>query len=64
MTRFLVLGAVLLGATACGPAALVQCRLDAVKALPNDPGQVTPYDVVDVVRRLRACKVGPDAGPR
>ncbi len=59
-----VLGFALLGAASCGPAALVQCRVDAVKALPDDPGLVTPYDVADVVRRLRACKASADAGVR
>lgn len=51
-----------LALAACGPAALVQCRLDAVKVLPEDPGQITPYDLADVVKRLNACKAGGDAG--
>ncbi len=57
----LLASCLLLSSLSCGPAALVQCRLDAVKILPDDPGQVTPYDVVDVVKRLHACKAGPDA---
>lgn len=48
----------------CGSPALVQCRVEAVKILPEDPGQITPYDLADLVQRLNACKrMGGDAGP-
>lgn len=47
--------------TGCGPAAAIQCRAEAVKFLPADPGQITAYDVTDLVERLKACKAG-DAG--
>jgi superfamily I DNA and RNA helicase len=51
------------GLAGCGGTALLQCKLDAVKFLPDDPMQVTPYDVVDLVGRLHACKqAGSDAG--
>ena len=51
------------GLGGCGGPALLQCKLDAVKFLPDDPMQVTPYDVVDLVGRLHACKqAGSDAG--
>jgi hypothetical protein len=51
------------GLAGCGPAASLQCKVDAVKFLPDDPMQVTPYDVVDLVGRLHACKqAGADAG--
>lgn len=52
------------GVAGCGTPALLQCRLDAVRMLPEDPGQVTVYDVVDLTQRLHACKApaGGDAG--
>ena len=51
------------GLAGCGGPALLQCKLDAVKFLPDDPMQVTPYDVMDLVGRLHACKqAGSDAG--
>lgn len=40
---------------ACGNSALVQCKLEALKVLPEDPGMVTLYDAVDIVERVRAC---------
>lgn len=49
-------GSVVLGISACGTPAVLQCRAEAVKFLPKDPGQVTPYDVVDLVGRLQACE--------
>lgn len=58
-----LLGLLACSALGCGSPAILQCRLEAVKFLPDDPGQVTPYDVVDVVSRLRACEMPGDAGP-
>lgn len=49
-------------ALACGTPSVVQCRVAAVEFLPADPGQLTPYDVVDLVGRLRACEPQGDAG--
>lgn len=46
----------------CDPAALVQCRIQAIKFLPSDPEQVTAYDVTDLVGRLKACRVSADGG--
>lgn len=44
--------------------AVVQCQLDALKVLPQDPMMATPYDLVDIVERVKACKRGEsDAGP-
>ncbi len=40
----------------------ISCRLDALRVLPDDPEQVTVYDAVDVVRRMKACKAVGDAG--
>lgn len=61
--RILLLGLVACSACGCGSPALVQCRVEAVKFLPEDPGQITPYDLVDLVHRLNACKArGADAG--
>jgi len=48
------------GLAGCGGE--LQCRVDAVRFLPDDPMQVTPYDVVDLVGRLHACKAQGDAG--
>ncbi len=42
--------------------ALVQCKLDALKVLPDDPGMATVYDAVDVIERVRACRRSVDAG--
>ena len=63
--RTICFAAVTLGA-GCVPGAL-QCRLDALAALPDDPMQVTVFDTVDMVARLRACQAPaqtPDAGSR
>lgn len=57
-----LLGLVACSALGCGSPALVQCRVEAVKFLPEDPGQITPYDLVDLVTRLNACKAKVDAG--
>lgn len=53
----------LLALSACGASQLVECRLQAIRALPEDPEMVTVYDAIDTVKRLRACKVAGDAGP-
>jgi len=59
----LVLFATVVLGLGCGTGASLQCRLDAVRFLPSDPGQVTPYDVVDLVGRLKACPASTgDAG--
>lgn len=52
------------GLAGCGNSAAVECTVRAVKFLPDDPQQLTPYDVADLVGRLHACKVpaGGDAG--
>lgn len=42
---------------------LVQCKLEALKVLPEDPMQATVYDAVDVIERVKACHAGAtDAG--
>jgi hypothetical protein len=41
---------------------VAQCRLEALKPLPDDPLAVTPYDVADLVDRLKACRDNPDGG--
>lgn len=49
------------GLAGCGGE--LQCRVEAVKFLPDDPMQVTFGDTVDLVGRLHACKqAGADAG--
>lgn len=64
-----VIGAALIP-WACGArqseaqSALIRCRLDALKVLPEDPLAATVYDAIDVIERLKACKrkPAPDAG--
>ncbi len=60
-----VVGFCLLRLCACSAAPQltqdVACRLNALRVLPEDPEQVTVYDAIDVVQRVRACKGG-DAG--
>ncbi len=43
---------------ACGSElpALVRCKLDALRVLPDDPGMATAYDAVDVIERIGACR--------
>jgi hypothetical protein len=51
------------GLAGCGTPAELQCRVAAVRMLPDDPVQVTFGDVVDLTQRLHACKVpAGDAG--
>lgn len=51
------------GLSGCGTPAELQCRLESVRMLPDDPMQVTFGDTVDLVSRLHACKVpAGDAG--
>jgi hypothetical protein len=51
------------GLAGCGAPALLQCRVEAVKMLPDDPMQLTFGDVADLTERLHACKAqDPDAG--
>lgn len=48
-----------LAPAACGAGGqltpLMRCKLDALKILPKDPAMATPYDVADIVTRIRAC---------
>lgn len=41
---------------------LVECKLDALKVLPDDPDQATVADAKDVIGRLKACHVSADGG--
>jgi hypothetical protein len=52
------------GLAGCGAPALLQCRVEAVKMLPDDPMQLTFGDVADLTQRLHACKAQGDAGAR
>lgn len=55
MTR-LSIAIVCLAFSVCGcTSTLVQCKVDALKVLPDDPGQATVRDAIDVVRRVKAC---------
>jgi len=40
----------------------VRCKLAALEELPDDPGEVTASDVVQVVEHVQECKAKPDAG--
>ena len=47
---------------ACGSTQLVECRISALKVLPEDPEQMTLLDLIDVKARIKACAVSGDAG--
>lgn len=51
------IGLGVLGPLSCGSTlpALVRCKLEALKVLPDDPMQATAYDAADVIHRLQAC---------
>ena len=53
-------------ASGCGQAAitpqLVQCKLDALRVLPEDPKQATVADAIDLIGRIKACHETPDGG--
>jgi len=60
----LVFGALLFTFGACSQSvnrAVVECKLNALRALPDDPMMVTPYDAVDLIHRIKACHA-PDGG--
>ncbi len=63
-----IAGWVLLGvnATGCGQASvtpqMVQCKLAALRVLPDDPKQATVGDAVDLIGRIKACHQPADAG--
>jgi hypothetical protein len=43
---------------------VVQCKLDALKVLPEDENMITVGDALDVYRRVRACHhLEADGGP-
>jgi len=54
------LGAGVIGA--CNAPSLLQCRVDAITALPLDPDTITLGDVKEVARRVKACQARPDGG--
>lgn len=44
---------------------LVECKLDALKILPDDPEQISIGDARDIWQRVRACHIvhgAPDGG--
>jgi hypothetical protein len=44
--------------------AVVRCKLDALKVLPEDENQITVGDALDVYHRVRAChRLESDGGP-
>jgi hypothetical protein len=49
-------------AAACGSGTLLECRVQAVTALPLDPDTITLGDVKEVARRVKACQQKPDGG--
>jgi len=51
-------------ASGCG-SALVQCKLEAVERLPDDPLAVNGHDVSNLIARLQNCRASAaDAGAR
>lgn len=61
MPTRLALALCLASLVACGPSALLQCRLDAVSKLPPEPLAVNGHDVANLVARLQTCQP-PEAG--
>lgn len=59
-----IFGSLSLVAQGCATnSSVIACKLDALKVLPEDPRMVTPYDAVDLVKRLNECRaVSADAG--
>lgn len=55
MTRLAIIVACLAYSMIGCTSTLVQCKVDALKVLPDDPGQATVRDAIDVVRRVKAC---------
>lgn len=50
---------------ACGTAvnpALVQCKLEALRVLPEDPKAISSHDLDTLAGKLQACHASPDAG--
>lgn len=42
---------------------IIQCKIDAVEQLPDDPFAVNGHDVSNLIARLQNCKAGAaDAG--
>lgn len=50
----------------CGGSAVVQCRIDAVRALPEDENEISIGRLIELEHRLLACKApatsSPDSG--
>lgn len=57
LSRSGLLVALACSAPGCGSPALVQCRVEAVRFLPEDPRQLTFADVSDLTVRLHRCNV-------
>jgi hypothetical protein len=57
-------GCLTLAAQGCATnSSVIACKLDALKILPEDPRMVTPFDAIDLVKRLNECRKPPaDAG--
>ena len=68
MSRILAITLGLSVLAACGTtatSAVIRCQLDALRALPEDPMQVTVFDSVDLVTKLKACREpAADAGAK
>jgi hypothetical protein len=61
-------GASLLGValTGCGGSTVVQCRIDAVRALPEDENEISIGAIIELEHKLLGCRapvVVPDGGP-
>lgn len=61
-TALLIALLILASLTACGGTAnLIQCKADAVRALPERVDQVTSGDLVKLYESLQACHEAPPA---
>lgn len=56
------LALLLLAGCGSGLAGSVQCRLDALRGLPDDPLQITVFDAIDLGHRLHSCRTQADGG--
>lgn len=64
MKRFIFATCLSTAALAGCSSTLVQCKLDAVERLPDDPLAINGHDVANLVARLQTCRArsAPDGG--
>jgi hypothetical protein len=71
LLAFAMVSSCLVPVTACGGSAVVQCRIDAVRALPENENEISIGALTELEHKLLGCHaavvapdvVVPDAGP-